>query len=948
MSNELSEVDPLDDVAEAFVARYRRGERPSLTEYTDRYPELADRIRELIPALVVVEEVGSLGAGQAKAPAARPARESRVPDQLGDYRILREVGRGGMGIVYEALQESLGRYVALKVLPFHVTLTPMHLERFRREVQAAAQLHHTNIVPVFGVGEKDGLHYYAMQFIQGQGLDCVLQELRQLRRGPGPAPAGPLGKAPSALARSVAHGLLTGQFAGRNDLAAPVEPTTAPPTEPVGPAVLSEAAESSGSTYVVAGDDSELTTQTDAQYFHSVARVGVQVAEALSHAHQQGILHRDIKPSNLLLDTHGTVWVTDFGLAKAAGSEDLTEPGDIVGTLRYMAPERFQGVSDVRSDVYSLGATLYELVTLHPPFADTDRLGLIRRVTEEAPVPPRRRDARIPRDLETILLKALEKDPARRFQTAAELAGELRLFLADRPLHIRRSTWREHLWRWCRRNPSLAGLLTVVALLAITSASLFVWHLQEKRRMAEDRAAEVQDALDRLTEANNLIQRARFYLTLTYLKPDWARAHADLTRAVELRPDHSFVWFERASFYNRLGLWDLAAQDYAAAFQIQQPLEPRAWCFQACLSLYSGDRDRYGQLVLLIPARFDPEENYCKWEQGLVRACTLAPVPAADLEWAKRMADRAVERYPYDTFNYYAQGLVCLRSGEFQKAIEQIQEASRRAPQYCWGCPYACVRAMAHHRLGQHGAAREALTQADQAMDRWSGHAFRLSPDRWPWGWWEWLEGHLLYREAKTLIDGAPPLEDGRLLLARGWALAALGQKEKASACYARALKLRPEDLHVRLAAHLARIGEPIEAEQLKVLSSNNCLACPQDMEPYGGALWSDGQQLFCRAANGGHVEVELRPPRAGSYQLDIYFTRAPDFGMVEVRLDGQKIGGALDGYAVQVEPSGRVEFGRVELGNGPHRLRFTAMGKQPRSTGYNMGIDVLELRPSR
>src|SRR5205823_2952720 len=147
-----------------------------------------------------------------------------------------------------------------------------------------------------------------------------------------------------------------------------------------------------------------------------------------------GVLHRDIKPSNLLLDTHGTVWVTDFGLAKVDGTDELTGTGDLVGTLRYMAPERFQGISDPRGDVYSLGVTLYELLVLRPAFAETDRAGLIRQVLHEEPPPPRRIDRRIPRDLETIVGKAMAKEPRHRYQTAEQLADDLRRFLADSPI----------------------------------------------------------------------------------------------------------------------------------------------------------------------------------------------------------------------------------------------------------------------------------------------------------------------------------------------------------------------------------------------------------------------------------------------------------------------------------------------------------------------------------
>src|SRR5205823_845309 len=206
----------------------------------------------------------------------------------------------------------------------------------------------------------------------------------------------------------------------------------------------------------VLGDHSELGDQSAIAYARSVARVGVQVAEALAYSHQQGILHRDIKPANLLLDAQGTVWVSDFGLVKEQGTEELTTQGDFVGTLRYMAPERFQGRSDPRSDVYGLGLTLYEMLTLRPAFAASDRARLVERVQQEEPPRPRKLDPNIPHDLETIVLKAIAKEPARRYPTAATMAEDLRRFLADRPVEARRvATW-ERVWRWVRRNPGLA------------------------------------------------------------------------------------------------------------------------------------------------------------------------------------------------------------------------------------------------------------------------------------------------------------------------------------------------------------------------------------------------------------------------------------------------------------------------------------------------------------
>jgi serine/threonine protein kinase/WD40 repeat protein len=463
---DLSESIPehLNDLAEEFLDRFRRGERPSLTEFTSKYPELAEEIRELFPALVMIEDLGSV-AGQPALPRTAP-----IPEHLGDFRIVREIGRGGMGVVYEAVQESLDRHVALKVLPLHAFLEPSLLERFRREARAAAQLHHTNIVPVFGVGEHDGIHYYAMQYIQGQSLEEVIGEVRRLRTGTTATETVP--KAASAAAASV---LLTGDFEHG------AEPNETNGSGPVAVAQVSNLPSTdrqvgnlhyiSGRTSgVVAGDNSSLTAQSSLQYFRSVARLGVQVAEALEYAHHQGILHRDIKPSNLLLDLHGIVWITDFGLAKADDNSELTRTGDIVGTIRFMAPERLDGSSEPRSDIYGVGITLYELLTLTPAFADSQRARLIDRIMKDDPPPPRKLDPAIPRDLETIVLKSIAKEPARRYATAEEMAEDLRRFVADRPIQARRASWREQAWRWCRRNPAIAGLTAAVALLLVLVA----------------------------------------------------------------------------------------------------------------------------------------------------------------------------------------------------------------------------------------------------------------------------------------------------------------------------------------------------------------------------------------------------------------------------------------------------------------------------------------------
>jgi serine/threonine protein kinase/WD40 repeat protein len=526
MTAQTSGRDPVEKLAEEFAERFRRGERPSLTEYTDRYPELAEEIRELFPALLEIEQLASVdsqgtGPHLPASPTGRPAFE-----QLGEYRILREVGRGGMGMVYEAVQESLGRHVALKVLPYHGLLSPVQLERFRREARAAARLHHTNIVPIFGVGEDSGTHFYAMQFIQGQGLDVVLDDVRRLRGSFTQADRAD-GPAARSLSEQVARGLVSGQFERPPADAVAAEPVV-PTVAPAGAGPEPAAADTHFQLHP-AESTATLASLTETQYYRSVAQVGIQVAEALEYAHVQGILHRDIKPSNLLLDTHGIVWVADFGLAKAEDSDDLTNTGDLVGTLRFMAPERFEGRCDVRSEVYSIGLTLYEALTLRAAFEERDRLALINRVKHEEPPRPCQVDAKIPRDLETIVLKAIAKEPADRYATAAELAEDLRRFLADRPIRARRTPWQERVWRWCRRNPAVASLTAFVLLLlvavAAVSAASALWLRQERDRVVrakEDLGKEHERTVKERDRAEDAERDAKEKLCRSYRDQAWA------------------------------------------------------------------------------------------------------------------------------------------------------------------------------------------------------------------------------------------------------------------------------------------------------------------------------------------------------------------------------------------------------------------------------------------
>ena len=360
----------------------------------------------------------------------QPDRRNGSRPSVTGFRIVREIGRGGMGVVFEAVEEDLGRRVALKMLPAALVHDNKQIMRFELEARAAARLHHTNIVPVFGIKREQGHPNYLMQHIDGLGLDKVIDRLARLREaGPGFTPRAEHSQAaddslhesnsagdrlvavkrrcsgPNVSGRGLSRTERTDAVCIRRSRARPLSsPRPGSPDRRASSTVSSE--RNPGSSVLSA------TSNFRRPYFLAVARVGAQVAGALAYAHQQGVLHRDIKPSNLLLDHDGIAWVTDFGLAKMAEASDLTESGAFVGTIRYMAPERFEGRCDVRADVYSLGLTLYELVALRPAFDDADKYKLIDRIRHDEPARLKKLAPRVPHDLETIIQKAIAVDPA--------------------------------------------------------------------------------------------------------------------------------------------------------------------------------------------------------------------------------------------------------------------------------------------------------------------------------------------------------------------------------------------------------------------------------------------------------------------------------------------------------------------------------------------------------
>ena len=403
-----------DKLTDQFIEQLRNNESPSITDYVRKYPEWSEEIRLIFPTLHTLHEIPA--SADSNTTTSTPKTNAGHPDRIGNYRILRLIGWGGMGVVYEAIQTSLNRRVALKILTrrsFH----NREIERFRREAETASRLHHTNIVSVYEAGQEGDVFYFAMQYIHGCNLEQWISQVREQRS----------------------------ESSSKDETnSAPVSPPTPP----------------------------------DQDYPGYVARLGEQAASGLAYAHERGVIHRDIKPANLLLDANSTVWINDFGLVKTDDS-DLTSTGALVGTLRYLAPERIQGQCYARSDVYSLGLTIYELLTLRPAFSENEKVGLLYAIQHREPPAPRKWAPTLPRELETIVLRAIQKDPGQRYRSASELAEDLRRFRNGEPILAARTGPLRRTWNWAHRHPTVAVLLTLVCVTLALLAGISLWTAQQ-------------------------------------------------------------------------------------------------------------------------------------------------------------------------------------------------------------------------------------------------------------------------------------------------------------------------------------------------------------------------------------------------------------------------------------------------------------------------------------
>jgi tetratricopeptide (TPR) repeat protein len=630
-----------------------------------------------------------------------------VRKRLGDFELQREIGRGGMGIVYEAEQLSLRRKVALKILPTGLGLTPQAIERFGREARAAAHLHHTNIVPVYAIGEADGCNYYAMELVEGESLGAILDGLRS-------------GK-PSSLLEETITKINADSSAGRRT------------------------------------------------WFDAVARLLAEVADALHYAHRQGIVHRDVKPSNLLLSRNGRLCLTDFGLARVAQEPGMTVSGSILGTPAYMSPEQITAGrvvrADHRTDIYSLGAVLYQLLTLERPVQGTAIEEVLTGILTKDPVPPRRINPRVPVDLETICLKAMEKDPERRYRTAAELATDLRAYCQHGLILAKRAGPLKRAVKWTRRHPVAA--LAAAAVIALAIVTVVAVGLGASRTQANVRRLLAESELHlREGTFRQGLAKADEALAIAPDSPDAARARArlfleqrrfrDLANIAQgVLAEHPDDWEAHGwmAFAGQAGgagpedrLADLPVSEHVAAVSRLAPDTADVWYLKGLIAKSHHEAVRCYDRAL----ELDPGHAWARYGRAMAfQALCRFPDAVADLEFVTAVrpksprgrlglaevyafgvhdptkalveCEKAVTVDPDDPFVYYERGQIHGLVGQAKRRLADLTKSVELAP---WSAFLRSQRASALE------GSEERIAEAKRAVE--------LDPDL-PRAQFQWL-----------------------------------------------------------------------------------------------------------------------------------------------------------------------------------------------------------------
>lgn len=545
-NNSGSEELEFDELLAEYTERVRLGERPPIIDYLEQYPDFAEQINQFFPLILQLE--------QGKTDPASDDSTTRwkfsVIEKLGDYLLIREIGRGGMGVVYEARQSSLDRRVALKILKDELVDDPKNLARFQREGRMAAMLHHGNIVPVLGTGSERGKHYIVMQMVDGVGLDLIIQFL-----------------------------LDDAETTQPDTLFQPADP---PPSEDFVAKITSQAL---------------LKTDDDATDWNKFARLAFPIADALRHAHEHQLIHRDIKPSNLIVDRFGKPWIVDFGLAKNfASGDDISR---IAGTPRYMAPEQLSGNANALSDIFSFGLSLYELATRRRVFQASSVEYSETFTDKREKLPPiGDRVPEMPKDLQLIVTKCIALDPIDRYPDAASLADDLQRFLENRPLSNVKVSALDRTKRWAERNPATAIVSGIAAMLlaGIALISFFNYWNEHNQRMKLETTLEISiDALDKVYNrlapdagANRSISGENAEL-LNELLPSYDRLASLDTQNIELRKTAGTANYRVGEINRRLGRTEKAKTAFERSIQIFESLAIEGAAYEAVAKIHIAE-----------------------------------------------------------------------------------------------------------------------------------------------------------------------------------------------------------------------------------------------------------------------------------------------------------------------------------------------------------------------
>jgi tetratricopeptide (TPR) repeat protein len=722
-TNNFARDERLQLVVLGYLKAVDAGQAPDQHELLAHHPDLGNDLRAFFSGQQKIRAGVAPLRGILDSNCPRPFSR-RI---FGDYELVKELGHGGMGIVYKARQISLKRTVALKMILAGQLASPDDRRRFRAEAENAATLDHPNIVPIYEVGEIDGHHYFTMKRIDGGSLAQHLQLFTH---------------SPRASARLVA-----------------------------------------------------------------------KVARAVHHAHRRGILHRDLKPANVLVDRQRQPHITDFGLAKRVeGNAVMTQTGIIVGTPSYMAPEQAGGRRQLTTavDVHGLGTVLYELLTGRPAFWADTVVGTLRKVLDDEPVRPRTLNSRLDRDLETICLKCLEKDPGKRYGSAEALAEDLEYWLAGEPIEGRRSSAWERTVKWAKRKPALAALVAVssVALVAGIGLMSALWVYAEKRAAAVDKSTAVakdletsqnklhesqeqvkglkktvdqsaaksgrlyarsaemymskgkyDQAMADCTEALKLrgdhLHHAYFTRGCVYkIKGEYEKAITDLSEAIRIGPNYTQPYEHRGIIYVNLREWNKAAEDYGKLLNLE-PTNSRLWLETAYLRLQVGDNDGYQKLCRRMLDQFgqSPKENDIVF---LAATCVLAPRALGDGTQVRDIAEKrsALPSYGHHVWSVHVLGHAYYRTGMYDRAVECLERGLKDHPNWEYNVFNWLVLAMAHQRLKHETEARKWLVKAQERIQketlRVTGGETKFAPKGWLWR--DVMGVEMLRREAETLI----------------------------------------------------------------------------------------------------------------------------------------------------------------------------------------------------